>query len=423
MVKVVIVVLDGVADGIRFRPTALEQAKTPYLDILAKNAIAGCFYPIDAYTPPESDAAVFSILGYNPKEISVGRGIIEALGIGLRINEGYEVVFRANFATVDPKTLRIIDRRSGRNLTSEEANVLAKAIDGIELEKDGYARVIATVGHRAVVVIGHKKKRLSANVTNTDPAYLRRGRISIALEEFSPYISPCIPLDHSEEAKATCELVNIFTSKVIEILDNHSVNIERAEKGYLKANALLLRDAEDRIPRVIPISRLYGKSFGIVAEMPVERGIGILLGMDLASVSLAGEKEELYRERAETTLKLIEKNDVVYVHLKGPDEPGHDGNRLEKIKVIEMIDQFYVQQLIRSVDLDKIAIVVTSDHCTPPELKAHSSDPVPIMVSYRHLKHTDNISRFTEYECCSKGSIGILESGHYVLHKVFNLLE
>jgi 2,3-bisphosphoglycerate-independent phosphoglycerate mutase len=422
--KIVIVVLDGAADGVRFRPTSLELARTHGLDSIAKNSIAGCFHPIDDRTPPESDAAVFSILGYNPKEINIGRGILEVLGIGLVIREGYEVAFRANFATVDPKSMKIIDRRVGRGLTSEEARELAKAIDGIDLSiHGGYARVVATVGHRAVVIIGSKEKKLSANVSNTDPAYDRVERISIALESYKSYVAPCRPLDNSIEASITCELVNVFMSKVVEVLDNHEINIQRAKKGLLKANALLLRDAEDRIPPIVSIKQLHNKSFGIVAEMPVEIGIGALLGMEVAKVSLYGEKEVLYRERVEATLKLLDRNDVVYVHLKGPDEPGHDGDKARKVKSIEVIDELFIQPLLKYIDTEQTAVVITSDHCTPPELKAHSSDPVPIMVSYRGLKQYDGISKFTEPECCAKGSLGVIPSGYLVLNKVFRLLE
>ncbi|MEM1526176.1 MAG: alkaline phosphatase family protein [Ignisphaera sp.] len=422
--KIVVVVIDGAADGITYRPTSFELAKTPGLDILAKNAVAGCFYPIDDKTPPESDAAVFSILGYNPEEISVGRGILEALGVGLRIKEGCEIAFRANFATVDPKSMKIIDRRVGRSLSTEEAGELAKAIDGVELGAyGGYAKVVATIGHRAVVVIGSRERKLSANVTNTDPAYERKGKLSVAVKSYTPYISMCKPLDDSEEAKVTCELVNEFIHKVVEVLDSHRINIERDGRGLPKANAVLLRDAEDRIPSITPIRNLYARSFGIVAEMPVEIGIGALLGMDVAKVSLQGSKNILYRERVEATLRLLEKNDVVYVHLKGPDEPGHDGNKLSKVEAIETIDELYIQPLIKSVDLESTAIIVTSDHCTPPELKAHSSDAVPIMVSYKRLKQLDNIVRFTEPECCSKGSLGIISKGYLVLSKVFSLLK
>ncbi|MDK6028020.1 alkaline phosphatase family protein [Ignisphaera sp. 4213-co] len=421
----IIIVLDGVADSLKYRPTSLELAKTQGLNELARISIGGCFYPIDDETAPESDAAVFSILGYNPKEINVGRGLLEALGVGIELLEGSEVAFRANFATIDAKTLKIIDRRVGRSLTSAEAKELAKSLNNLNLGiYGGYAKVYSTVGHRAVVVIGSKEKRLSANVSNTDPAYGRVGRVSIALEKFEPFVAKCKPLDNSEEAKITCELVDEFTKKVIEILDSHPINVKRAEKSLPKANALLLRDAEDRYPNIKSISTIYGKSFGIVAEMPVEKGIGKLLGMKAVEVSPpSGSIEKDLKERLEATLKLLNEVDVVYVHLKGPDEPGHDGNKQRKVSSIEAIDRYYILPLIESIDLNKIAIVVTADHATPPEFKAHTSDPVPLIVASKALKRTDGLNRFTEHECCSKGSLGIIPHGYLVLKKIFELLN
>lgn len=423
--KTIIIVIDGMGDTLKYRPTSLELALKPGMDILAKKSIAGCFYPIDSETPPESDAAVFSLLGYDPREISIGRGLLEALGVGIRIREGYEVAFRANFATIDPSSRKIIDRRVGRSLTSEEAQKLAQFIDQIELGVyNGYARVIASIGHRAVVIIGSRDRILSAEVSNTDPAYAKEGRLSIALKNYKPFVEPCRALDDSEAAKITCELVNEFINRIIDVLENHPINIQRAEKGLLKANVLLLRDAENRYPSIEPISKLYRKSFGIVAEMPVEKGIGAILGMDVASVPPpSGDPEEDYSERLRASLKLLEMNDVVYVHLKGPDEPGHDGEKDRKIKAIETIDRYFIQPLIKSVDLSETAIIITSDHATPPELRAHSSDPVPIMIAFNGLKRTDGIEKFTEYECCNKGSLGIVANGFNVLKKIFAVLE
>lgn len=424
MRKTIIIVLDGVADTLRYRPTSLELSKAQGLEKLAKISVAGCFYPIDSETAPESDAAVFSILGYNPKEINVGRGLLEALGIGVELTEGFEVAFRANFATIDSKSMKIVDRRVGRSLGSDEARELAKALN-IDLGiYGGYAKVYSTVGHRAVVIIGSRERRLSANVSNTDPAYGRVGRVSIALEKFEPFVAKCKPLDDTEEAKITCDLVDEFTRKSIEILDSHPINIKRAEKGLPKANAILLRDAEDRYPSIKPIHEIYGKTFGIVAEMPVEKGIGKLLGMKTAEVSPpSGMIEKDLRERLEATINLLDKVDVVYVHLKGPDEPGHDGDKKRKVSSIEYIDKFYVSPLIEAVDLNNVSIIVTADHATPPEFKAHTSDPVPIIVASKSFKKFDGLQKFTEYECCTKGSLGIVPHGYMVLRKVFELLN
>jgi 2,3-bisphosphoglycerate-independent phosphoglycerate mutase len=423
--KIILLVLDGVADSIRYRPTSLEIAKTEGLDSLARKSIGGCFYPIDSETAPESDAAVFSILGYNPKDINVGRGLLEALGIGVSIKGGSEVVFRANFATIDYESRKIVDRRVGRSLTSAEARELAKSLDGVRLSRyGGYVRVFATIGHRAVVIVGSNERGLSANVSNTDPAYGRVGRVSVALDKFEPYIAKCIPLDNTEEARITCELVNEFTERAIEILEKHPINTVRAQQGIPKANALLLRDAEDRYPNIQSISQVHGLSFGIIAEMPVEKGIGRLLGMSVAEVPPpTGDMERDLHERLKATLSLLKTVDVAYVHLKGPDEPGHDGDKARKVKSIETIDKFYIQLLLNSIDLSDTAIIVTADHATPPELKAHTSDLVPIIVAYNGLRKTDGISRFTEIECCTKGSLSIIPHGYMVLKKIFTLLE
>ncbi|MDK2384332.1 MAG: phosphonopyruvate decarboxylase, partial [Candidatus Korarchaeota archaeon] len=237
--KLVYLVLDGAADSLEHRPTPLEAAETPGLDSLARRARGGMHFSVGRGYAPESDAAVLSLLGYDPGKYYTGRGPLEALGAGIRIREGWEVAFRANFATVDPGSRRIIDRRAGRSLSSDEAHKLAEALDNMELMGgEAYARVRATIGHRAVVVLGHRRHRLSGNVDNTDPAYVRRGRVSVAVPEPLFIIRQARPLDPSPEARLTAQLANEFTDKAIEVLDDHPVNRDRAARGLPKANAV-----------------------------------------------------------------------------------------------------------------------------------------------------------------------------------------
>ncbi|MCD6562399.1 MAG: 2,3-bisphosphoglycerate-independent phosphoglycerate mutase [Thermoproteales archaeon] len=421
--KFIYLVLDGAADSLKDKVTSYEKANTPNLDKIAKMGKCGMMYTIGKGIAPESDAAVFSILGYDPHKSYTGRGPIEALGAGLEIKEGYEIAFRANFATVEDKSLKLLDRRVGRSLLSEEARELAKAIDNLDLEKyDGYARVVATIGHRAVVVIGSRSHKLSDNVGNTDPAYEKMGKISVAKKEYQKIISECKPLDDSIEAKVTAELVNIFTRKVIGILDEHEVNKKRAFEGKLKANAILMRDGGGSLPKVEKIYERFGLSFGAIAEMPVEIGIARLLGMDIERVPPPTEnKEKDYALRLDATFRVLEKMDAVYVHLKGPDEPGHDGNIDRKVKAIELIDKYYVKPLLEMVDLDDTAILVTSDHATPPSLKAHSGDPVPVVLYVPGIEG-DMVSKISEKECL-KGSLGIIEHGWLLLPKVVEYLN
>lgn len=421
--KLVYLVLDGVADRPGDGPTSLELSSHPALDELARRSKAGLMYTVGRGVAPESDAAVISILGYNPHEEYTGRGPLEAVGAGLSIREGYEVAFRANFATIDPDTKRIVDRRCGRSLTSEEARELARALDGVELGVyDAYARVVATVGHRAVVVIGSRSFRLSDAVENTDPAYSKQGYVSVAKPTFEPFVARAKPLEDTEEARRTAELVNAFTELSISILRDHPVNIKRAKEGKPPANAILLRDSGGRLPRLQPISEKFGLKFGAVAEMPVEIGIARVLKMDVEAVPPpAGDKKSDYKVRFEATKKLLERNDAVYVHLKGPDEPGHDGDLKAKVESIEAIDAYYVSPLLDLIEGEDVAVIVTADHATPYTRKSHTDDPVPLILYSPRLRG-DGIERFTEGEC-SKGSLGVFQHGWEMLPKVLEVLR
>jgi len=421
--KLIYLVIDGAADSLSDKPTSLELANTPHLDAIASASLCGLMYTIGRGVAPESDAAVLALLSYDPHRYYTGRGPLEALGAGLSIREGYEVAFRANFATVDEATLEIIDRRAGRRLESEEAHRLAAALDGMKLSAyDGYVRVKATIGHRAVVIIGSKTCKLSDEVDNTDPAYAKVGKISVARPSYEKKLMPCKPLSDTPEARRTAELVNEFTRRAVEILSRHPVNKERVKRGLLKANAILLRDSGGSLPRVKPIAEKLGLKFGAVVEMPVEKGIARLLGMEVAEVPPpTGDKARDYRDRLEAALSLLERVDAVYVHLKGPDEPGHDGLLEEKAKAIEDVDSHFVKLLLNRINLNEYAIIVTSDHATPPSAKAHTDDPVPVAVHVPGVE-PDDVQKFTEREC-AKGRLGIIEHGWELLPRVKDLMS
>ncbi len=419
--RLLFLVLDGVADSLSDERTTLEMAEKPGLDTIARRGVCGAMYTVAKGVAPESDEAVISIIGYDPHEVYTGRGPIEAVGAGLTLREGYEIAFRANFATVDPATKRIIDRRVKRSLSTEEARRLAEAVDGLDLGKyDGYARVRATVGHRAVVIIGSRSHRLSPMVSNSDPAYLRKGLLSIAAPSYEPYIAPVKPLEDTEEARAAAELANIFTEKAIEILDRHPVNAERRRRGLLPGNAILLRDAGGELPKATPLPEKYGVSFAFLAEMPVEIGIGRIFGADTLAVEPpTGDPRRDYTLRLEKTLELLGKHGIVYVHLKGPDEPGHDGDYERKKRSIEDIDRYYVQPLLERLPPDT-AVLVTADHATPPSKKTHTDDPVPIALMAPGLE-PDNVDEYTEKKCI-KGKLGLFQHGWEMLPYIVKLI-
>ncbi len=420
--RLLYLVLDGMADRLDDPETTLEKAYKPGLDYIAKNSVCGVMYPIGKGVAPESDAAVISILGYEPHKYYTGRGPIEALGANMPFKEGWEVVFRSNFATVEPGTRRLIDRRVGRSLSTEEARELAKAVDDLELGLyDGYARVKATIGHRAVVVIGSRRYRLSPMVDNSDPAYRRKGLISVAVDKPEPYIRRVEPLEDTLEARIASELANKFIEKSIEILDKHPVNRVRREKGLLPANAILLRDAGNKIPRATPLLEKYGLKFALLAEMPVELGIGRAFGAYVCELPPPTDNPASdYRIRLEHTLLMLKRYHIVYVHLKGPDEPGHDGDYELKKRRIEEIDKYFVRPLLEWMPED-LAILVTADHATPPSVKAHTDDPVPVALMAPNIK-PDQVGVFTE-KACMNGELGVIEHGWMLLPKILDMIK
>jgi len=415
--KLLYLVIDGMADSLSDEVTTLEKAEKPGLDEIAKMGICGGMYTVSKGVAPESDEAVISILGYDPHRVYPGRGAVEALGAGLTLREGYEVAFRANFATVDSSTKKLVDRRVGRSLSTSEARELARAVDNMDLGvHDGYARVKATIGHRAVVVIGSRSKKLSPMVSNNDPAYVRKGLLSIAVRSYKPVLEDIEPLENTPEAEITAELANIFTEKAMEILNKHPINKARVEKGLLAANAILLRDAGGAVPEVKPIGEKYGCRVAVLAEMPVEIGIGRLFkAHTIVLEPPTGDPRRDYSLRLEKTMEVLRDYDIAYVHLKGRDEPGHDGDLEEKKRRIEAIDKYDVQPLLSSKPED-LAILVTADHATPPSRRAHTDDPVPIAF-YSPDIEPDHIVRFTERDCL-RGKLGFYEHGWKMLPSI-----
>ncbi len=420
--KLLYIVLDGAADGLEAPKSSLGTANKPYIDSLAKNAHCGLVYTVGKGIAPESDEAVISILGYDPHVYYTGRGPLEAVGAGVPFKEG-EVALRADLATVDPQTLRIIDRRAGRDVTDAEGEELAKSVDGLRLDGGhGVAHFVHTVAHRGVLVLSHDSVRLSGNISNTDPAYEREGLISKAKAKFEPVVLKSHPLDPSDKgAQVASELLNEFTEKAIKILDSHPVNKARRQAGKLPANAILSRDAGDKLPKAEPISGVFGMRFASVTEMPVERGIAITFGLEDLHYEVRGKtKEQILRDEARLVLDNLDKFDAFYVHLKGPDEPGHDGNYESKRAAIELIDKHFFSTLLEGLRLNDVLIIVTSDHSTPWYLKSHSDDPVPIMFSNPMIHESHD--RFDE-RACSSGSLGILSSGTQIIPTALKIMK
>ncbi|MCX8205431.1 MAG: alkaline phosphatase family protein, partial [Candidatus Nezhaarchaeota archaeon] len=305
----------------------------------------------------------------------------------------------------------VVDRRVGRSLTTAEAAELAKAVEeGVRLTSHPCdLEFKATVGHRAVLVLRGRGVKLSANISNTDTAYAKLGRLGVAEAKPSRRLRWSSPLDGSDEAKRAAELVNEFTKKAREVLEKHPLNARRAAEGKLKANAVLCRDAGDRLPRLSSLRERFSLSFACLADMPVEKGVAKIVGMEVEEPPLSQDLKASYEVRARKVVESLEGHDAVYVHLKGPDEPSHDGDFKLKVEAIELIDEGFFRPLLSQVDLADTLICVTSDHATPCSLRAHSDDPVPVAICGLGTE-ADGVESFSE-AACAKGRLGVIKRG------------
>jgi 2,3-bisphosphoglycerate-independent phosphoglycerate mutase len=423
--KLIYVVIDGMGDlpikelG---NKTPLEAAETPNMDFLAKNGKTGLMYTVGKGIAPESDVAVISILGYDPFKYSTGRGVLEAVGAGLTVKEG-DLALRCNFATMAQEN-KIVDRRAGRDLTTKEATALTKAVNN-QVQLKSYPvnfEFKNTISHRGALVIRSREKPLSSEITNTDPAYSRLDGIGVAKIHVEMILKKSEPMIDIEEAKISAELVNEFVQKSHMVMDKHEVNKKRVAEGKLKANLILARDAGHRLPSFFNINDRYNVRFACLADMAIEIGISKLAGMyviDLPSPTHDLEKDCAFRlKKLFGALPLF---DCFYIHIKGPDEPGHDGKVQLKKKLITIIDKHFLGKLLPKIKLEDHVICVTADHATPCKLKAHSDDPVPILVSGGKIK-SDGVVGFSEREC-KKGSLGVLENGTNLIPKLIGFVK
>lgn len=371
--KLALVVLDGLGDiateetGFR---TPLEAARTPNFDALAKHAAQGRMIPVAPGITPGSGPGHLGLFGYDPLEFEVGRGVIEALGLGIDLQHG-DVAARANFCTIDSKGI-VTDRRAGRidtKVCEAQCALLAKKI-----KKIGDTQVIIKPGkgHRFVVVF--RGKGLEGPVGDTDP---HREGLPIAVAK---------PLVKSAKAAKTAKLVADFYKIALPLL-----------KGLKPANGFLMRGIAHQ-PKIPSFQERYGLRAAAIAIYPMYKGLAQLVGMKKI------EGPTSVREEFEAAADAIKGFDYVFVHVKGTDAAGEDGNFQAKVAAIEEADAAL------SVLMNEMPTVlaVTGDHSTPVPVKGHSWHPQPVML-YSDIAGWDGLDRFTE-RAANHGSLGTFEA-------------
>lgn len=343
---------------------------------------------------PTSEEAHFGLFGYDFVKDLPGRGTLEALGLGAKLNDK-QLALRVDFGAVT-EDLTVLDPRAG-NIGSVKS-----FCDFLGVQKIGpfTFQLYPGVGHRAALVISGtpvSKEILhhSTIVSDTDPhkAKVHRGGNKVLRPQ---------PLNRSAEAMLTADGLWEYLLHTHKLLDDYVENRVRRRQGLLSANFILTRGAGFLKP-VEKFKEKYGLRAACIAGLPLYKGIGSYLGMDLVTAEgVTGLFDNNIESKVEKALEIIKtKYDFVFVHLKGADVIAEEeGDFVKKTEYIERADRAF-KKLLNF----KGTICITGDHATPCELKDHSADPVPILIT---SNHPDNINTFSEKDCV-QGSLGHLK--------------
>lgn len=366
--KVVLVVVDGLGGLPVQGKTELERAKTPNLDRLASKSMCGLMEPLGCGITPGSGPSHLALFGYDPFSYEIGRGVMEALGMGIHLSRS-DLTARGNFATMDSNGV-IQDRRAGR-LPTEKTRELCQYLQERIPEIDG-RKVSIYPGreHRFVVVF--QGEALRDDLTDADPQ--KDGLKARRAQPLCP------------EAQETAEVVNQFLHRAQQVLE-----------PFHPANAVLLRGFS-KVPEIPTLSQRFKLRPAAVATYPMYRGLARLVGMEVL------ETGETFRDEIETVKEHFSRYDFFYLHFKKTDAAGEDGNFYAKVKALEEVDRG-IPPLLK---LKPQVLVVTGDHSTPALLKGHSWHPNPVLLHSPYVR-PDRIRRFTEREC-QKGQMGTLSA-------------
>jgi 2,3-bisphosphoglycerate-independent phosphoglycerate mutase len=362
--KIVLLVIDGLG-GLPHPQTGkseLETASTPNLDRLAKEGNCGLIDPVGMGITPGSSPGHLALFGYDPVKFNVGRGVVETMGIDFELEEK-DIAARGNFGTVDKKGL-VTDRRAGR-ISTDKCTELCQLLEKIEIE--GIKLFVLPVReHRFAVVF--RGEGLEPEISDSDPQQTG--------------IAPKAVKAQRETARRMADVANEFIEKA-----------RKALAGQHPANMVLLRGFSQR-PDIPTMGEVYKLKPAAIASYPMYRGLARLVGMEILETG-ASIKEEMA-----TLKKSYADYDFFFIHIKGTDSAGEDGDFERKVNTIQEIDQ----ALPALIDLKPDVMVVTGDHSTPAVLKGHSWHPVPVLLHSRYCR-PDRVVEFTE-QACIMGGLG-----------------
>jgi 2,3-bisphosphoglycerate-independent phosphoglycerate mutase len=360
--KIILLVMDGLGGIPRLDTgkTELETANKPNLDNLAARGICGLTDPVGPGITPGSAPGHLALFGYDPVEYNVGRGVLEAVGVDFDLKPG-DIATRGNFCTIDANGL-ITDRRAGR-ISTEICIELCRLLDGVTIQ--GVTVFVRPVKeHRFIAVF--RGPGLSAEATDSDPQQTG------------------VPAKQITALNPAAETTAIIANQFITMAKNQL-------NGHHPANMLLLRGFSQH-PHWPSMGEIYKVKAGAIASYPMYRGLARLVGMQILKTGTT------ITEEFSTVAGFYKEFDFLFVHVKGTDAAGEDGDFERKVKVIEEVDK----ELPTLLDLNPDVLIITGDHSTPAVLKGHSWHPVPALL-YSKVCRPDKEKEFSESACLTGG--------------------
>jgi 2,3-bisphosphoglycerate-independent phosphoglycerate mutase len=377
--KFALIVLDGLGDiatTAQGEVTPLEAARTPNLDALV---LAGCaqgrMIPVAPGITPGSGPGHLALFGYDPLEYTVGRGVIEALGLGIELKAG-DICARANFCSLNAKGL-VTDRRAGRIPTEVCEDLCAMLSKRIKRIGDTEVMIRAGKEHRFVVIF--RGKGLEGPLSDSDPN--REGLPIAAVKPVNP---------KSLKQKKTAKLVADFYKAALPLL-----------KEKKPANGFLMRGIAHQ-PAIPTFEDRYGLRAAALAVYPMYKGLAQLVGMEKI------EGPTTIAAQCERYLAEYDNFDYFFIHYKYTDKAGEDGDFAAKTKALEDFDAALPILLRKKPDV----LVITGDHSTPCSMKGHSWHPQPVLL-HSACSGSDKLDRFTETGA-NMGSLGVFEARHLI---------
>ena len=397
--KYVVVLCDGMADEPIEQlngQTPLAYAKTPNMDALAPISEVGMVHTIPEGMSPGSDTANLSVLGYDPKKYYSGRSPLEALSIGVDMEDD-DIAIRCNIVTISdddvPFEEKTIIDHSSSEISTEDAAVLLNAVrEAVETEE--YKFYVGTSYRHCLIWKGGSVQKLV-------PPH----------DVLESVIKPHLPEN---------EVFLAMMKKSYEILKDHPINVARKAAGLNPANCVWFWGAGTK-PMLSDFTEKTGKIGAMISAVDLLKGIAIGAGMNVIEVEGAnGGLHTNYTGKMEAAYKAIteEGNDFVYIHIEAPDEMGHQGSYERKVKAIENIDEMIVGPLVKKLDAagEAFRMLILPDHPTPVRLRTHTSDSIPYLLYDSSDKKGDGVLYCEE----NAAKTGHFEAqGHKIIEKLF----